>query len=103
MEEVELDGRRWQERRGPFVVVKGSKRHVRPNCGTISANVRRPANFLFFRRTEHRHRQIDIYSRTARRFHVFLLQPTDLALSGSLTLRRLPFDKVATAGNLRAL
>lgn len=61
-EEVGLSGRRWQEQGGPVQV---SKRHVSANCRTISANVRRPADFLFFRRTEHRHRQIDIYSRGA--------------------------------------
>lgn len=87
-EEVELDGRRrrrrqrrWQERGGPVEV---SKRHVSANvCGTISANVRRPGNFLFFRRTEHSaDKSISTRARNAvaavvPRFLLHCNQPTD--------------------------
>jgi len=83
--------------------VAGSSKRVDGASARTTGRYRRtsgePANFLFFFlcRTEHRHRRIDIYSRSAA---VFLLQPGDLALSGSLTSRRAPFDKIAAAGNL---
>lgn len=50
-----------------------------------------PASFLFFFSAAQPNTDTDksISTRAARRFHVFLLQPGDLALSGSLTLRRL--------------
>lgn len=85
----------------------GSKRadgaSARGPAGAISANVRRAGQlpfFFFCRTTEHRHRQIDIYSRSAAvpRFPTAAGRPRAVGVTDTPAAPL--FDKIAAAGNL---